>query len=71
MNLREITGLDGLESLAVLKNESCESLTRVFNLSILKNLKQLKIEYCMDVREVTGFEGLESLEELELTDFPM
>ncbi|CAN1218802.1 Disease resistance protein L6 [Linum perenne] len=66
--LREITGLESLESLEMVKMQNCRMVETLPNLSRLSKLKELDIGGCIRLTEVSGVEGLESLQVLKMHD---
>ncbi|KAM7466375.1 hypothetical protein LguiB_013937 [Lonicera macranthoides] len=60
-SLRQIIGLNRLESLTHLNISFCHSLERLPNLSSLKKLKELVMRFCPKLTKIEGVDKLESL----------
>ncbi|CAI0460439.1 unnamed protein product, partial [Linum tenue] len=64
--LTEVTGLGRLVSLEWLTVESCTSIRQLFDLSELKNLKELNLSDGQSLTDLIGVDRLESLRKLRM-----
>ncbi|CAI0468892.1 unnamed protein product [Linum tenue] len=65
--LMEATGIEGLESLRLLDMSGCSSITKLGDLSGLKNLVELHMKKCTKLTRVTGIDRLETLRALKMS----
>lgn len=68
--LQELSSLEMLKSLEVIKATWCGILKIILGLAQLTKLRSLKVDYCKEIQELQGVEHLMSLQELNVCNFP-